>query len=84
MIIHFRKEGAGCYINMTLFVEGLVIVRKELNKLFNSKKIHISRKYSVIPTVPILDDPRKNHFCITGDPFFEDLFSCKKSDILTA
>ena len=49
-IIHFRKEGAGCYINMTPFVEGLVTVRKEPNKLFYSKKIHISRKCSVIPS----------------------------------
>ena len=49
-IINFRKKGAGCYINMTRFVEGLVAVRKEPNKLFYSKKIHISRKYSVIPS----------------------------------
>ena len=49
-IIHLRKEGAGIYINMTPFVEGLVTVRKEPTKFFYSKKIHISRKCSVIPS----------------------------------
>ena len=49
-IIHFRKEGAGCYTNMTPFVEGLVTVWKEPNKLFYSKKIHISRNCSVMPS----------------------------------